>query len=241
MPTSEEGNLTPFAVLQIPKADNDLLAEEFASRYRDIRLKALELEPQAYASTYQTESKWPLSRYMERLNNPSLKTFIGTLPLEEIKAVSTGLSLLENTWLGTLGVFGPKALRSEATAVSKSPWLLFTRPEASMNGEAREPLQRLVYFMVGVYVTKFERSKGLGSRLVHASLAALRGEAMTLQALSALCMVMVEMNNEAGKALYLRNGFSIAAEEWHEGSNGEKKRVLILQQEILTRSPTEAV
>lgn len=234
MSETEIANRLHYEALQIPPIGKDPLADEYATRYRNIRLEALKREPQAYSSTFKTESQWPLHRFVDRLRNPSLKTFIGLQIPEETKAVDSQHLVLQRPWQGTLSLFGPKVRGAEATAVSTPPWDLFGRPEASVQPPGHDVNQPLIYCISGVYVPALVRLKGVGGKLVQASLSTIKLDARSLGAPSALCIVMADVENEAAKALYLRNGFEIVGEERQEGCDGKEKRTVIFQQDIPT-------
>lgn len=223
--------MSTLQVLQIPQVKDNTLANEYARRYQSIRLEALKLEPQAFSSKYETESGWPLHRFADRLKNPSSRTFIGIQSMNESKTVKSQQLLLQNHWQGTLTLLGPKFRGLEAIAATKPPWDLFEQPEGSEEPETQDPVQQVVYLIVGVYVTAPARSKGAGRKLVQASLSAIKAEALALRASSALCIVMAGNENESGKTFWLRNGFKLVGEDYFDpGSSHLGAR---LQQDVL--------
>ena len=225
-------------VKQLPTPfENQSMLQSYAERYRKIRLEALKMEPQAYSSKYETECQWPLDIYMNRLNNPLLKTFVALdTQAESTNDADDHSELLKCPWKGTLGVLGPKPASSGDITASKPPWALFQRaekPEGKAPISTTDPSTQVVYLTVGVYVTKEARLSGIGKQLVQISHAAVREEALGLNAKSALIVVMAEMDNEGGKALYRSQGFQVVAEDTHEGSGGEVCRVLVFQKDVL--------
>ncbi|KAJ3469656.1 hypothetical protein MRS44_003721 [Fusarium solani] len=63
-----------YTVLQIDKSDTDF--PSLVSKYKALRLSALQQTPRAFSSTYEAESKLPDHEWVSRLRNPSKDTFV---------------------------------------------------------------------------------------------------------------------------------------------------------------------
>jgi ribosomal protein S18 acetylase RimI-like enzyme len=97
-----------------------------AARYQEIRLKGLKCNPEAFGSTYETESVQPLSRFSERL------------------ASSAVFGAFRGTKL--LGVAG-FAVRNGAKEAHKGLlWGMYVRPDARKGGVGRRLVEAVIDF-----------------------------------------------------------------------------------------------
>jgi ribosomal protein S18 acetylase RimI-like enzyme len=95
-----------------------------APLYRDIRLDALRLDPEAFGSTFARESAQPLSWFAERL--------AGSVVLAALRAA---------TPIGIAGYYVPEGSK---TAHKGIVWGAFVRPEARNGGVGRRLIQALI-------------------------------------------------------------------------------------------------
>jgi ribosomal protein S18 acetylase RimI-like enzyme len=86
------------------------LAADDAQLFRDIRLEALRLAPDAFASTFEAESARPLSAFAERLGGAHV---LGAFRAERLVGVAT-LSILQNAKMAHKGHLVGMYVRPEA-------------------------------------------------------------------------------------------------------------------------------
>jgi ribosomal protein S18 acetylase RimI-like enzyme len=145
--------------------------------YRDIRLRGLLEDPQAFARSFEEEKAFPRERWLERASNP-----YGFLAVED------GISL------GTMGAF--------------------------VDGE---PDHRIAH-IVGVFVIKAARGRGIGSKLLGAILDKI-GQDSSIQA------VQLTVNKEQIPAvkLYEKFGFQITGEESQKMGDGNEHTEYLME------------
>src|SRR5262245_54592169 len=77
-----------------------------ARRYSEARLRALQIDPNAFASSYEQEKHYPIETWIGRLENKQAKTFIivgKSSPEGDLEG------MLDQPWLGSIVLLGPKA------------------------------------------------------------------------------------------------------------------------------------
>jgi len=221
---------TLASVAELPKhyATSQFL-QIYALRSKEIRLRGLQLDPAYFASTFEKESQFPLETWISRLTNPLARTFIAMRERSQDGKTEVKDSLLDQEWLGTLVLLGPKPTKTGPVSASISPWQLFT-PTAMVSEVAPPPSSSaLAYHLVGVWVAPEVRGSGIGGMMIQAACEAARDEAVKLCATTAVLTVMVEQWNTSGKRLYEKAGFSFVCEEHYQGSTGKRSTALVLQ------------
>jgi RimJ/RimL family protein N-acetyltransferase len=97
-----------------------------ADRYREIRLAGLKGSPEAFGSTYETESTQPLSSFAEKLDNSSV---FGAFRGEEL-----------------LGVAGFAVRKGVKEAHKGLLWGMYVRPEARKIGAGGQLVEAIIEF-----------------------------------------------------------------------------------------------
>jgi RimJ/RimL family protein N-acetyltransferase len=97
-----------------------------AARYREIRLAGLRSSPEAFGSTYETESAQPLSSFSERLSSSAV---FGAFRGEEL--------------LGIAGFFARKGVKEAHKGLL---WGMYVRPEARKAGVGRRLVEAVIDF-----------------------------------------------------------------------------------------------
>jgi ribosomal protein S18 acetylase RimI-like enzyme len=145
--------------------------------YRDIRLRGLLENPQAFARSYEEEKAFPQERWLERASNPY-----------NFLAVEDGVPL------GTIGAF------------------------------IQEESDKRIAHIVGVFVIKKARGKGIGSKLLGAVLNKIRQD-------SSIQTVQLTVNKEQIPAvrLYEKFGFQITGEESQKMGDGNDHPVYLME------------
>ncbi|KPM35715.1 hypothetical protein AK830_g10866 [Neonectria ditissima] len=162
------------------------VSEEMASQYRDLRLKALQISPESFSSTYEIESAFTETDWTNRLIEKNRENFICVAsPIS-----STGS--LSAEWVGQLTIRGP---------VSRSDFVL---PEASGQPTPGLDDEEEKWQMLSLFTLPEHRGQGLGQKLCQEALSYLRENG---QAPSALVRLMVKPQNTATVRLYQKLGF----------------------------------
>jgi ribosomal protein S18 acetylase RimI-like enzyme len=97
-----------------------------AGRYREIRLKGLKCSPEAFGSTYETESVQPLSRFSERLASSAV---FGAFRGAEL-----------------LGIAGFAVRNGIKEAHKGLLWGMYVRPDARKAGVGRQLVEAVIDF-----------------------------------------------------------------------------------------------
>ncbi|PWY64787.1 hypothetical protein BO94DRAFT_629336 [Aspergillus sclerotioniger CBS 115572] len=172
-----------YTFFRIPKTDS---IHTSAQKYRSLRLQALTLSPRSFSSTYEIESAFTETDWIDRLTVPDREVFI-------CAATTTTSSITTNEWIGQVTLRGP----SSATAFELPP-------------EAGQPAQRSDdkeerWQMLSLFTLPEHRGQGLGGKLCQAALDWLSsrdGVAPRIQV-----RLIVKAGNDVTIALYRRLGF----------------------------------
>lgn len=138
-------------VLKIDNSSPD--PDQLAAKYRDLRLSALEQSPDAFASTFEQESKHPQATWISRLIHPNKKTFI---------CVDKSSPEEEGKWVAQVTLLGP--IRAEA----------YRLPAESGQPEVLDDDIEEKWQMLGLYTLSSHRGKGLAKVLCQAAFADLK-------------------------------------------------------------------
>jgi GNAT superfamily N-acetyltransferase len=189
---------------QSQPSDISLLVE----RYRTTRLTALQLDPDAFGSTYAREIQFTDEIWLSRLLNPLSKTLVSVdvrpPPMEPVD-----LTRLE--WLGTATMFGPKVL---SETKGSSLWTTYTRDNS--NDPPDWPAVKdsnAIYMVTGVFVHPSRRRQGRGKRLIQAVVNAATEEAKRAGASKVTVLLEIESETQAPDRLYESAGFSAVDRE----------------------------
>ncbi|MCJ1355764.1 MAG: hypothetical protein MMC33_005756 [Icmadophila ericetorum] len=196
------------------------------TKLRDLRLLSLKLSPEAYASTYEQEAEFIPDVWIGRVKNPAALHIVATIP----KTDKTD-DMDDEEWVGLIVVIRKRA--DEDADASKSPWSKSSDP-ANMNQFTRlpgiDPGSR--WFQVnGMFVHPSVRQRGLGKKLIEASLAWIHDRMRVLDQPSSKVVILVDVGNEAAIGLYRSTGFT-NVEEYSFMRGDEKHAALKMTQEI---------
>lgn len=209
-----------IAVLNLPKLRQDEYVEQnqdakqLAEKFRDLRLHALLVAPEDFASTYEVEVARGLGQTLDRLRNGQADHFFAVelqtdWPPEEHQDVIH--ELLKAKWVGMILLIGPLESTSSVSAAID--------PLAGQTGRTTEaqvlcpPEHRtLRYQLNGTFVDPGTRRHGVGKALVEAALGKARAECLNQYA-ALDCSVLVDAKNSAAQKLYQKVGFVTVGEE----------------------------
>ncbi|KAL4808149.1 hypothetical protein BDV18DRAFT_158261 [Aspergillus unguis] len=188
---------------------------QIISKYKSLRLTALQTDPAAFTSTYAREIQFSDEAWKGRVLNPLARIFIFLDCTSNIQAEDLDLSgesgssdvevLMKYPWLGQLTLLGPVVYPDG----NSRPWELFNGIDfkaAAEEAELIRPGERVVYILVGMYVLAQARGGGAGGGLLEKALAVVAKEARD-KSLDATLVVLVACSNTGAKRLYERVGF----------------------------------
>ncbi|QKX55899.1 uncharacterized protein TRUGW13939_02998 [Talaromyces rugulosus] len=183
---------------QSQPSDISLLIE----RYRTTRLTALQLDPDAFGSTYAREIQFTDEIWLSRLLNPLSKTLVSV----DVKPPPTEpVDLARHEWLGTATILGPKVL---SETKGSSLWTTYTRDNS--NDPPDWPAVKdsnAIYMIAGVFVHPSRRRQGRGKRLIRAVVSTATEEAKSAGASRVTILLEIESENQVPDRLYESAGF----------------------------------
>jgi len=195
-------------------------------KLKEFRLHSLKVDPEAFASTYADEVKFSDEIWEKRMTNP-LAIHLSAVRLasdDETHEKDDLSALIENDWLGSMVVIGPKEDGTAGLHASRSPWEI-TAPDKSSSDEAAKALP--VYQLNGVFVTPDARGLGIGKKLTVATIEAAISSARSLGFKAIRMQVRVEADNAAAKKLYSSCGFGAVGRESYAVKEKEKNGIKI--------------
>jgi GNAT superfamily N-acetyltransferase len=197
---------------QSQPSDISLLIE----RYRTTRLTALQLDPDAFGSTYAREIQFTDEIWLSRLLNPLSRTLVSV----DVKPPLTEpVDLTRHEWLGTATILGPKVL---SKTKGSSVWTTYTRDNS--NDPPDWPAVKdsnAIYMIAGVFVHPSRRRQGRGKRLIQAVVSAATEEAKRAGASRVTILLEIESENQAPDRLYESAGF------WAVDREGTSRRGMV--------------
>jgi GNAT superfamily N-acetyltransferase len=172
------------------------IAESHVTKYKEIRLQSLLLDPAAFGSTYAREITYTQDKWRQRLDSPHVATIV--VYSNQTSASNRDDALNQGKWVGIMTILAPAALGDRARVVGV--------------GEETQ-----VYQLFGVWVHPEHRGKGLGIRLVETGLEWVRRnndpQNVTGTADKVVALQAIESNESAG-ALYRKAGFKKLPREY---------------------------
>ncbi|OJJ81560.1 GNAT family N-acetyltransferase [Aspergillus glaucus CBS 516.65] len=126
-----------------------------AQQYKELRLRALQLSPSSFGSTYEIESTFPDEYWMSRITGDGRETFIcAAIPSPESNAADP--SSLE--WVAQVTLLGPRSREQ------------FTLPEVSRQPFPGPDEEEERWQMLGLYTLTSHRGKGIATKLCQEAL-----------------------------------------------------------------------
>jgi len=220
-----------YEMYTLPRVVDD--AEKW-SQLRDklkmLRLKSLQVNPEAFSSTYAEEVKFSNEVWEKRMTNPlalhliAVERFSKTesdLPAEEISA------LLSGDWLGVLVLIGPKEDGTVSLHPSRSPGVSSSSKPSLSSPIDRENASMPVYELNAVFVVPEVRGLGLGKKLVD-TITQLGISSAKSQGFRAIRLqVRVDADNQPARMLYRSGGYVECKVETLASKEKEKDGVKI--------------
>ncbi|KAL2814370.1 hypothetical protein BDW59DRAFT_167236 [Aspergillus cavernicola] len=178
-------------IISIPKYLPPDALKLIVTRYKILRLTGLEIDPDAFTSTYARERQFSDENWTARAMNPGI--FVALFP--DLR-VPTGIQF-----------DGQVVFPACEENARSAPWELFKDIDFQDAAKVDIPVgSRVVYVLVGMYVLPEGRGAGDGRRLVEAAIGAVDRE-MREKGVNATVVVLVARDNLAAKSLYEQVGF----------------------------------
>ncbi|EME49549.1 hypothetical protein DOTSEDRAFT_68359 [Dothistroma septosporum NZE10] len=212
-----------IAIVNLPKLQPDeyieenAIARQLAEKTRDLRLHALAVAPNDFASTYEVEVARGLEQTFDRLRNTQAEHFIAVKPGVDIRKAGKRedffRELSQAEWIGMVVLIGPLEGKASVSAASDPLTQRIAREgtkKAGLPGASDSPALR--YHLNGVFVEPSTRTRGLGTALMDAALDKARSWCLKQHA-GLSCSVLVDSENTAARKLYEKGGFVAVGEE----------------------------
>jgi GNAT superfamily N-acetyltransferase len=191
------------SIVKIPRDEDGI--RSYVGRYKQFRLDALRLSPEAFASTYAREAEFSDQIWYDRLANPRAATFL---------AYQEDTS----TTIGTVTVLGPLPIGVDELMPLGNPWVL-------ASGEDANKLPTTAHFRInGMFTLPEMRGRGVGKTLLQEALKYAANEAVALGR-EFLGSIVVGSDNEPARRLYEKCGFVAIKEELH--GDGDATAILM--------------
>lgn len=215
-----------YKIYTIPRSlDDPSQRSKIWKKMKAFRLNSLQLDPEAFASTYADEVRFADEVWDKRMANPLALHFVAVeAPSEEENApvVDDIAAMIERDWLGMLVVIGPKEDGTAGLHASRSPWESVNSKASDDDGVAEGANPLPVYQLNGVFVMPKARGLGVGKRLAMATIEKSMESARHHGFKAIRMQVRVEADNEPAKKLYSNAGYAEVSTEIY--TTKEKER-----------------
>jgi ribosomal protein S18 acetylase RimI-like enzyme len=161
-----------------------------AGKHSSLRLSALQVSSDAFGSTFEVESSWPASRWIKRLQRPTVNTFIA---VAYSPSTSLGLQTIDSgDAIGSATLLGPFAKEDYELRESGGPEI------GDDNVESK-------WHMTAVFNSPNHRGKGVAKMLIQAAVDFAEKEAG--EGRKSRVRIMIKPTNFVVKKLYEALGF----------------------------------
>ncbi|PKY04816.1 putative GNAT family acetyltransferase [Aspergillus campestris IBT 28561] len=177
-----------YSFFRIAKED---VTASTAQKYKQLRLHALSVAPTSFSSTYEIESAFADTEWINRLTATGKETFICAATPTQNNDPSDSQSSLASTWIGQLTLRGPQ-----------SPSDFALPPESGQKSPTGEELWQ----MLSLFTLPEHCGRGLGKKLCQEALNYLASYKVSPR--EVLVRLMVKPENHATVSLYRGLGFA---------------------------------
>jgi ribosomal protein S18 acetylase RimI-like enzyme len=160
--------------------------ESYIEPYKKLRLKSLQLNPEAFTSTYENEALFTVDVWEGRLKNPLASTIVA-IPAD---------AGAQPDWVGTVTLLGP---------ISSDPKVSEGLDKQNTGGTAQ-------YNIVALFTMPVVRRLGLGEILVHSATNLAKAKEEKRHTGAVRVDLIVDSRNLPAKCLYEKCGFTVTGE-----------------------------
>ena len=206
-------------ILPVEWSDKDQL-KDMANALRRLRLDALQLAPDAYASTYEKEVLFSEDLWLQRLQNSQARHVVASEKREGGGKEVDQASRLEQfgQWIGLVVVMEKHG--SERSSAAVSLWTYNASQKITTMATERlgttETPTSVFYQLHGLFVHPSMRRCGLGKALIQESYNYVRTRIIEQGLLSARVDVLVDSWNVSARNLYLSCGFAFVSQDSYD-------------------------
>ncbi|KAF9766779.1 hypothetical protein IL306_000750 [Fusarium sp. DS 682] len=185
--------------------------DKLLERYKDFRLRSLQLSPESFSSNYAREAEFTKEIWEKRLKN-SL-AFNTVIVSDPNPGSADDLTLMLNSpWLASLVLNGP--LDAKTAARTWEDQQNFERGSAYF-GPVAEDIES-AYILNAIYVLPSERRKGLANKLIdYAKELVVKGN----NGKKVMLVLLVNFNSLAAMKCYEKSGFEVVHDYWFDDPN----------------------
>ena len=221
-------------IVVLPRAYSDQsVLHSHARKMRDLRLRSLKTDPEAFTSSYEDESRKPFDFWTGRILNADARHFVICRPYSAQYALGQPNDAIHGEWLGILVLLGPREV-DPALFSNETSWKDFKKGSGKREtDEGRLRPASSAYHMVGVFVAPEERRHGWGHRLVEAALGVIALDCEKTKTSLAICTVGADERNEAAQRLYQNTGFAVVAKDSFKADDGRHLTDLVMRRDLL--------
>lgn len=211
---------TTFRIVTLPKAWNgaepDAKSTALAEKFRELRLRALKMAPEAFASKYEDESKRGLEQTLDRLSNAKATHFIALKMPASRSPPFDGHDdierILKGQWLGMIVLLGPQEDNDPDPYPKRDPFQRMTaatREEKFLSAQDQLDAPAALHFHLNsTFVDPDAQRGGLGMALIDAAMGRAELEAAKFNAGFRVTVAVYDHNVSARK-LYEKAGFRV--------------------------------
>lgn len=219
----EESKIEILAIPTLGSDDNNSLSPitsvALARKLRQLRLTALKLSPEAFASSYDIEQQRGIDHTLERLSNPKAATLVAL----RVATAGGGAEhrkneidqLLSTEWVGMVVLIGPRDAGKPPASARADPFSCMTEPAVQCKipeAQSSSSTTKLHYHLNAVFVHPSARHIGLGKALINAALRKAKEQAKRFRR-EYVCSILVDSWNITAWRLYESAGFVQVGEE----------------------------
>ncbi|KAF2233186.1 hypothetical protein EV356DRAFT_568262 [Viridothelium virens] len=209
--------------------------EALVTRARNFRLQSLQLAPESFGATYETEVQRTPEYWTGRIANPKATTFVACR-CDQYKIQDTSIdsskTFLDTEWLGWIVLLGPNHGPAEFS-LHTSPWSVIHQDSEHHRDKGQEPKELPRWLINGMFVMPKARGLGLGRALMNAALGRAAEKSREGGADTLKCTIIVDKENDPARTFYLHSGFEIVKEDMFRPEIGKERPALTME---LTRS-----
>lgn len=197
-----------FSIHTIPETASDKSTFfEYSSRLKKLRLESLKSDPDSWISVFESEVDQPPEFWFNRLSDPRAVHLVLVHDDPDSNSSSGETStLLESQWVG---------------------FVVIITPENDSANEAGQPSSE--YIMSALYVDSDFRGRGLGRRLVQATIQTVRDDVLRATVASPVCITNVRHGNDHALRLYQKLGFEVIDSDHHGEKEGRPYKSTMLR------------
>lgn len=173
-----------YAVYSIPAVPG----QHHIVQYKDLRLQAVQTDPQHFTSSYERELSLSYEQWRARLYSRDKVTIVAAASFQSKERLSW-----QHKWVGMVTVIGPKILQKFGF-----------KPPCSVQGDSS------YYCFMGIWVHPSHRGKGLGKKMIASGMDWIRADDVPDSGVEKRTLLLqVVPDNQAAIGLYSAMGFNM--------------------------------